>query len=393
MAERIAGVNPEILAWARKRTGRTVAEVAQALGKKTEVIEAWEAGVDMPTYAQLETLAYSVYKRPIAIFFFPEPPDEPDPEHAFRTLPKFEIEDLLPTTRYKIREAQSFQLSLRELTGGRNPASQLIVRDLQTRPEPSTQRFADNVRSYLGVSLETQTREWRNLEDALKSWRNALEAKGVFVFKSAFRQDNVSGFCLYDPEFPIIYINNTSPVSRQIFTYFHELAHILLATNGVTKVSDRYIASLSGENREIEVFCNRFAADFLVPEAAFRVAAAQGDPRDDSFVAAIAERFRVSRESVLRRFLDAGSVTRAYYEAKAEEWREEAKKRREERREKGRGNYYATQAAYLGESYMRLAFRRYYEGSINLDQLAGHLNVSLKNVAGLEERVLNRGAA
>ena len=100
----IPGLNPDILVWARRRAGQDVDQVARKLGKSSEDVEAWEAGDSGPTYVQLEKLAYQVYKRPIALFFFPEPPEEDDPEHRFRTLPDFEVANLAPDTRFKIRD-------------------------------------------------------------------------------------------------------------------------------------------------------------------------------------------------------------------------------------------------------------------------------------------------
>src|SRR3546814_17029352 len=66
----------------------------------------------------------------------------------------------------------------------------------------------------------------------------------------AFRTDDFSGFCLYDEEFPIIYVNNSSAKTRQIFTYFHELAHLVFHTSGIAKVRDRYIERLAGDSKE-----------------------------------------------------------------------------------------------------------------------------------------------
>jgi len=42
----------------------------------------------------------------------------------------------------------------------------------------------------------------------------------VFVFKDAFRAEDYCGFSLFDPVFPLIYVNNSMPKSRQIFTLF-----------------------------------------------------------------------------------------------------------------------------------------------------------------------------
>ena len=69
MAERATAANPDILRWARERSGRSVEEVARYLKKNASVIESWERGDLSPTIGQLEKLAYQLYKRPLAIFF------------------------------------------------------------------------------------------------------------------------------------------------------------------------------------------------------------------------------------------------------------------------------------------------------------------------------------
>ena len=77
MAEYINGINPTIVKWARVRSGYTLEDVATSLNKAVETISNWESGEQAPTYVQLEKLA-DKYKRPIATFFFPEPPQEPN---------------------------------------------------------------------------------------------------------------------------------------------------------------------------------------------------------------------------------------------------------------------------------------------------------------------------
>jgi Zn-dependent peptidase ImmA (M78 family) len=65
------------------------------------------------------------------------------------------------------------------------------------------------------VSLEQQ-QKWSSAEDALEQWRHVFASVGVFVFKDAFHTGACFGFCLYDDEFPVIYVNNTSAKTRQI---------------------------------------------------------------------------------------------------------------------------------------------------------------------------------
>ena len=93
--EAVAGLVPEVLRWARERAGLSKQDVASALEVKDPVIESWEEGAGAPTYSQLEKLAYQLYRRPLALFFFPSPPAEREPKQSFRTLPDADREGLM----------------------------------------------------------------------------------------------------------------------------------------------------------------------------------------------------------------------------------------------------------------------------------------------------------
>lgn len=386
MVEHATAANPSILRWARERAGLSLEEVAHALGKDVPVVEGWETGDLAPTIGQLEKLAYQLYKRPLAVFFFPEPPDEETPDSEFRTLPRFEIENLAPDSLYALREARAMQLSLRELTDGENPADSLIFKKIRPRQTQDISALANRVRKHLGIALEAQTK-WPSTEDAFKNWRNAIERSGVFVFKRAFKQKAISAFSLLDSEFPVIYINNKTAFSRQVFSLFHELAHILFQTSGITKADISYIDSLTGRDRSIEIACNKFAAELLVPWADFRRQASRyfGDDQD---IEILAERYKVSREVIFRRLRDAALIDEAEYDAKAAEWNAEHYAR--VARRSGGANYYATRAAYLGENYLTLAFSRYDAGRCSVQQLADFLNMKARNVAKFESHLYGR---
>ena len=116
MAEYIQGINPDIVRWARERSGYTLHEIAKSLKKDIATISNWESGAAVPTYVQLEKLA-DKYKRPVAMFFFPEPPEEPDFVEQL-ALRSSELEQLDPGVRILLRQARARQLSLMELNMG-----------------------------------------------------------------------------------------------------------------------------------------------------------------------------------------------------------------------------------------------------------------------------------
>ena len=100
----IIRIEPSILIWARESLGLTLAEVALKLDKDRDTIQQWEYGNAYPTLAQLEQLAYKIYKRPLAVFFLPKAPKETTPKQDFRTLPDNEITNLSPELRLFIRK-------------------------------------------------------------------------------------------------------------------------------------------------------------------------------------------------------------------------------------------------------------------------------------------------
>ena len=389
MTEYVSGVNPDVLRWARESSGFTLQDVAKLLKKDESKIFEWETGEASPTYVQLEKLAYELYKRPVAVFFFPEPPQEPDPTESFRTLPDFEIANLIPDTKHAIREAQAMQIALRELSRDIEFDEKHLFRDISVEPWDDISSVAQTVRDYLEVPLDQQSK-WSDPDKALKEWRDAVQDSGVFVFKRSFKQKDISGFCLQDDDFPIVYLNNSAAKSRQIFSLFHEIAHLLLRTSGVTKLNDQYVASLAGEAQEIEVFCNKFASEFLVPSDDFnkRVNVTEG-PEDTAV--RLSGYYKVSREVILRRLLDKRRIQAVYYHKKVAEWQEEFEDRHKSQRPGG--DYYSTQATYLGRKYLALAFRQFYEGNVTIDELAGYLNVKAKNVPGLERYVVGSAPA
>jgi len=379
-------VNPKNLKWARESANLPIDDVAGRMKKDPSVIEEWEDGISSPTYIQLEKLAYEVYKRPIAVFFFPDPPEETSPGKSFRTLPESEVEHLSARFVRLFRRAQAMQANLDELNDGHNPVPRKVFRDLRFHPSDKVDVLVQTVREYLGIDLEVQ-RGWKDSGRALKEWRGVIEASGVFTFKDAFREDGISGFCIYDDEFPVIYVNNTMPLTRQIFTIFHELTHLLFRTSGIDKENDAFLRQVGGTNKKIEILCNQFAGEFLVPSNDFDNLISGMDINDE-LVEDLAHRYKVSREVILRKCLDRGLVGQRYYERRRQAWIEEAKKRRHGG---SGGDYYLTKAGYLGDSFLNMVFGKYYQKQFSVSQLAEYLGVKVDHVAGMEGVFLARG--
>ncbi len=388
MAEYVNGINPEILKWARERSGYSVEAAAKTLNKKKSFISECEAGDRAPTYVQLEKLA-DKYKRPVALFFLPNPPEEPKLEEKL-ALRNRDVKKLEPRTLFLFRQAYSRQLSLTELNNEKNPSEDLIFRDIQPTSskidlnEKYAFELAERCRVYLKISVEMQS-NWANEKIAFENWRNHIQDKGVFVFKDAFKDDLVDGFCLLHNEFPIIYLNNSRPSVRKVFTLSHELGHILIGKNGITPDITGMIKT---ESTELEIFCNQFAHEFLVPTKDFKKRLNYSEYNDE-VIQKLAKYYKVSRHVILLKLINIGILPQDIYNQKVRNWADQCEhQKRNEKSNKtsGGGDYYNTHLTYLGEKYTRLAFEKYHQELISIEKLSDCLNVKVRNLEELERR-------
>jgi Zn-dependent peptidase ImmA (M78 family)/transcriptional regulator with XRE-family HTH domain len=372
-------VTPAVIQWARQRAGFSIEDASKAFKK----IAAWEAGEGAPSYAQLEQMAEK-FKTPVAVFFFPEPPDVPSVEKSFRTLTAADFAAIPRTVRLFLRRGQAMQLNLAELNDGKNPAPRLITRDIAVSPSTSLDALASTIRKYLGITIEQQA-SWRSTDKAMEAWRDAFAKAGIYVFKDAFRAKTYFGFCLYDDEFPVIYVNNSAAKSRQIFTLFHELAHLLFHTSGIDVLGDDFIKRLPANEQKIEAICNGLAARLLVPDDVFdRLMRGRTSDRDTA--THLAAYFSVSREVIYRKLLDRNLIEPPEYSAAVEFWKSQLKPTKE-----SSGNFYNNRYAYLGSRYIDLAFTRYYQQRFDDQQLAEYLNLKPKTLQTFAEKFAGGG--
>ena len=381
-----AKVTLEVLRWARESAGIRLEEVAKPLKLKsttTETIQQWESGQGNLTYSQLEKLA-KIYRRPVAVFFFPEPPEEPSLKGQFRSLPEAYVDKIPTKIRFLIRDGMAKQMNLSELLEDTNLAKRKIVQGIVVRDRISAKNLAAQARKYIGISLEEQTK-CKDENEALKMWRNALEECGLWIFKDAFHDENYCGFCLHDEQFPIIYLNSGMSKNRQIFTLFHELSHLLRRKGGVDM---RTTPQLQGDYKKEEVFCNAFAGAFLVPDESFQ-RYTKKNPEDNE-IKRLANLYKVSREVILRKFYDREFISKIKYEEELEKYKREwrASQLEKKQRRSGGPNYFVKIYTYLGQKYLEVAFRQYHQRKINDRELADYLGIKTKSLEKLESYVL-----
>ncbi len=376
----IITIDQNILIWARKRLNLDINEVAHRLKKKPSIIMSWENGKSKPSLSQLETLAYEVYKVPLATFFLPEPPDEPPINQQFRTIPDSEITRLPYKFMLLVKEAQFYQEALKELFDGKNPVDRPIFKSMVNIRGGSIQNAATLIRERLTINKEKQSK-FKDSTEAFKYYRNILETNGVFVFQQTLK-NFCRGYSLFDPEFPIIIVNSSEATDTgKNFTLFHELSHLLHSMGGI---SNEYTYQ---STNQIEVTCNKLASLILVDdkELVKELKEYDIDPHDikDNQLQLIANKFKVSQEVILRKLLDLNMASQSYYSEKRKQWLASVPKAR---KSKG-GDHYIIKLSKLGHYYSSLVLKTMYSGKISRYQASEFLNTKINHITKLEKLI------
>lgn len=367
-------VRPEMFRWARERAGLEPG----ALAGRFPRLDAWERGEAQPTLKQLEEFAQATYT-PIGYLFLPQPPVEKVPIPDFRTMGSERLQqpgaDLLDTI-YLCQQRQEWYRDFAR-TEGEGPLPFVGSASLASGIEETAARM----RSALGFDLE-ERRQIPTWTEALRRFIGLADELGVLVMVSGVVGSNnrrkldpeeFRGFALVDPWAPLVFINGADTKAAQMFTLAHELAHIWL---GQSALSD--VAPVSSPTNDVEVWCNRVAAELLVPLATFRQEY-QPEAELRAELDRLARRFKVSTLVILRRIHDAGGLTS---EQLWREYRRELERLRSIQASGG-GNFYLTLGARVSKRFARALVVNTLEGRSSFTEAFRLLG--LKKMATFEE--------
>ncbi len=379
-------VSPKILAWARETASLSLAEAAKKASISLGTLEAAELGAGRVSTTQLEKLA-NAYKRPLAAFYLPEPPESPIALPDFRRLPGGAGRNLSPSLALELRRARQRREETLKLANELEEA--LPAFGVRFSLHDSVIHAAAALRQALNVSLDTQC-AWRSSDKALKAWKTAVERTGVLVFEmSRVPVSEVRGVAIHYDTLPVIILNGADEASARTFSLFHELAHIGLGVSAIDDGSDAQLGLNDHESR-VEIFCNAIAAEILVPESAMRTLIDR--PPDSEIVGEIlatAKAFSVSREVIARRLFTLGRIGSQRYAELREQFRIDYAAFLAEKKKKSSGAPSPTviQARNLSRTLSRLALHAYEQDHLSLNGVSEILGVRARAVNDFREIV------
>jgi Zn-dependent peptidase ImmA (M78 family)/transcriptional regulator with XRE-family HTH domain len=333
MATNYALITPAVLTWARERLALSEQAIADKLGIKLEKYKSWESGGAKPTVRKAKEFAKKT-KISFAWLYLPEPPRKFDlPKNVdYRTFGNAPVEEKLAPIQSLIADATMRRDAMIEIYKERgidlpsfNARANIEKDDALT--------ISKAIRELLGITTDKQAMIGDPAK-AFRYFRDTLGSIGILVFQANDINKNLlRGLSLYCDVFPIIVVNRKDEYNARVFSLFHELAHILTRTSGVCNNMD-----IVGKSQfEIEVKCNKIAAEALVPRADLLADTNLNkllENWDDRLVRNIARRFTTSREVIVGRLFELEKISFAFYRQRMRQYTAEHKAKEKMDKEK-----------------------------------------------------------
>jgi len=311
-------ITPDVLKWARKRAQYTPDVAARKAQVRQDRLLEWEDGETHPTFRQAKILA-KAFRVPFGYLFLPKPPatklDIPDLRTVGGEMSSEFSLDFLDLYHDILRKQEWFyEYQTQE---GVKPHS-FIGKFSRT---DNYKNVADDIRQVLAIDekLRSSARNW---EQFIAKLIEQAEKKGILVMRNSIVGNNTHrhlsvdefrGFAISDPVAPLIFINSSDARSAQIFTLAHELAHLWIGESGVSNLTlDK--KKNGNQNQKTEAFCNKVAAELLVPEKQF-LADWDNDLSAQENLAQLSRKYRVSQLVIARRGYDLDCLTYDQFKA------------------------------------------------------------------------------
>lgn len=381
-----AEIHPDLLVWARENSNMDIEYAAKKIGITSAKLEELERGEEKPTIKQLRKIA-ACYRVNFAAFFLPSPPPKfINPVKDYRRHHGAVFSEISPEIMMDLRS----NLNLREIAIE-------LADELDELPSnfnysctinDSVEKIAKNIRNILNIDFSEQ-KKFREPRIAFNTWRESISNIGILVFQSTkIGLNDMRGYSIFYDIFPIIVVNRKDAYAARTFSLLHEFTHLLLRSSGLCDLHTN--TNLPAHEQKIEIFCNKVAAETLVPnEILLKYSTLKSvDKCDwtDELLIPIAKDFGVSREVILRRLLDLGLTTKDFYEKNKERFAQEIIRQKEQ----SSGGFVPPALDVVsakGSRFVSLVFDALNSSMITPSDAADYLGVKSKHFGKIESNL------
>ena len=351
----------------------TLSASKQVSTSKKDLISEWENGESLPTWVQIKKLskAYNVSE---LIFFSNQKIAE------YKKLPD-----------YRVGVEKESDRDVNKLVNLIIKRQGWLEQKLKSEgfPKNDVQGSGKNIEhplelaKFISQKLNISFQEIKNIsgygagKKVLKYLINKAEVRGIFVGKTISYHkidvEDMRGVFISNDYCPYIVLNRKDAVSAQIFSFIHELAHLFRKSEGISNSLDFRKSNPKIDTEE--TFCNRVAAELLLPENEFNKRFYTKTDIDG-----LSELYKLSKIFIFYRLKDLGKISKE----EQDELETKIKKETEENIIKGKnnkdkgGDYNNNMKDSNGNLFNKIVSNSYLENKINYVEASRLLNFGVE---------------
>jgi Zn-dependent peptidase ImmA (M78 family) len=367
----VQSINRKNLRVARENIGLDTKIATKKIStSKRDLVYEWENGESFPNWPQVSKLA-KIYNIPELLFFSEKLIEK------HKVIPDYRVgadaesdENVKKLINVVVTRQKWLEKNLKE-DGWTKNSLQGSGKQLSSPKE-----LAKFISKKLDVSAE-DIKGISGRKNTLDYLIQKAEECGVFVGKTIsyhrLEVEDMRGLFISNDYCPFIVLNRRDSLSAQIFSFIHELAHFFRKSDAISNSLDFRTSSRKVDPEE--VFCNKVAAEFLLPETNFT-----NQFYDKVDIDSISEIYKVSKLFIFYRLKELGKIQRGVQDDLEREIEKETaenlRKKAEEDAKKDGGNYTNSMRDSNGDLFNRVVSNSYLENRIGHVEAANLLRFS-----------------
>lgn len=374
--EYVKTINRQNLKIARENVGLTTESASTKVTTSgNDVVLSWEEGESLPTWGQVLKLS-KLYCVSELLFFSNESLQKNKFIPDYRVGQDSESNEKVTKLINLFETRQRWLAKKMEEEGFSKNKVQGSGRTIKTPKE-----LAKFIAETLEIDLEEIKRRsgLDGRKKALEYLIARAENHGIFVGKTVsyikITVKDMRGLFISNDYCPYIILNRRDATSAQIFSFVHELAHLFRKTEAISNSLD-FRNEQGGLDNE-EVFCNKVAAELLLPQNEFGLQSYGRGEIDN-----LSSIYKVSKIFIFYRLRELGLIPKEIAKDLEIEILQETSRNlelRETKKAKG-GNYTTSMKDSNGKLFNRIISSWYFGKEIGYKEASNLLKYSIEKV-------------
>ena len=286
-------IAPQLLLKLRENTGYSEEQAAKKADISSKELIEIEKGKKKATIKLIKKLS-EAYEYPLVTFFEEKALELP---HKLKDYRINRNKTISPEARKAERRAYYLINALQEISEERAKI-----------PEYSERHTAVALAKLFRQKIRLEKPSSKKAEDALESYKVQLEDKlGIVITEDSLKNEDVRAFSI-SSEIPISVLNESDKPEIKLFSLFHELCHLIKRKSTICSIETGV-----KEKDAVELYCDKFASEILVPTEDIRRDRSLKKEVSQRNISGLSNRYFVSEQVIMIKLLGEDLITQERY--------------------------------------------------------------------------------